>query len=165
MYFTLPEALRDQFGQDEAVLTEHVKTISGLNGLIKGPDVTAQKFMGTNRTFLNPKLDDTSYEISVTFTLNLRNGVDNYIFKLFRAWNQLGYDLSTGETRLKRDYIADWLKISIGNRQGDIYREIIFKDVILFGGIEANDDLDYESNDLVELTVKFKSDWAKELNA
>jgi len=32
VYFTLPEALRAEFAQDEALLTEHVTKISGLDG-------------------------------------------------------------------------------------------------------------------------------------
>lgn len=165
VYFTLPESLREKYGQDEAVITEHVKSISGLDSLTKGPESVQQKFMGTDRTFLAPKLDSTSHEITVVLTLNLRHGLDNYIFKLFRDWNALGYDLSTGETRLKRDYVADWLKVSIGNRRGDIYREIVYHDVILFGGITTTDDLSYDDNEPVELTIKFKSDWATEVNA
>ena len=46
VYFTLPEALRDEFGQDEALISEHVKTVSGLDALDKGPDTGKQTFMG-----------------------------------------------------------------------------------------------------------------------
>ena len=166
VYFTLPTALRDEFGQDEALLTEHVLSIGGLNALDKAPETVSQKFMGTTRTFLASGIDDTSAEITVKLSLNLRNGTDNYIYKLFKAWNKLNYDITTGEKSLKKDYTADWLRISIGNRAGDVYREIVFKDVIMYGGLGLNDEYLYgETGIIEELEIKFKSDWWTEVNA
>lgn len=163
VYFTLPDALRDKFGQDEALITEHVKTVGGLDALDKGPETSTQKFMGTTRTYVNPKMESTSAEdIQIVFTLNMRNGVDNYIYKLFRAWKDLNYDLNTGEIHMKKDYVAKWLKISIGNRAGEVVREIVFRDVMLKGNLEGMSELDYEGNDPLELTVHFTSDWWKE---
>ena len=37
--FTVPEALRAQFGKDEQILTEHVTKISGLTALNNAPAV------------------------------------------------------------------------------------------------------------------------------
>lgn len=163
VYFSLPAAIRDQFGKDEALITEHVLTVGGLAALNRAPGTGTQKFMGTDRTFINPKLDNTRAEIEVKFSLNLRNATDNYIYKLFRAWAALGYDQTTGLRHLKKDCCADFLKISIANQAGDIYREIIFKDVMINGDIAgAQEDLDYENADALDLTVKFVSDWWKE---
>lgn len=165
VYFTIPDLLRPEFGQDEAIITEHITKISGLDKLTTGVESATQTFMGTTRTFLKPKLDNTSYEISVSLTLNLRNKIDNYIFKLFRAWAKLGYDINSGATHLKKDYTAQWMKIAIGNPAGDVYREVIFKDVIMNGGVTGWDDLDYSSNEPVEIEVKFISDWALDSHA
>ena len=165
--FTLPEALRTAFGQDEAVLSEHVLSIEGLSALDKAPEAgVTQKFMGTNRTYLNSTIEDTTAEITVKFSLNLRNGTDNFIYKLFKAWNKLGYDIATGEKSLKTDYIADFMRVVIGNRAGDVYREVVFKDIMLNGPIEGmGDTLDYtQGSEIMELTVKFKSDWWQEIN-
>lgn len=162
VYFTLPDALKAEFGQDEAVITEHVLKISGLEALDKGPDTGSQKFMGTDRTFVNPKLDSTSAELKVDLTLNLRNGTDNYIYKIFKSWRALNYDLDSGTTVLKKDYVADWLRVCVANRAGDIIREIVFKDVMLKGNIEGMGDLDYSSNDAQQISVTFVSDWWKE---
>ena len=166
VYFTLPEAIRDEFASDEAILTEHVLSISGLEALDKAPEAgVTQKFMGTTRTYLAAGLDDTSAEITVKLSLNLRNGTDNYIYKLFKAWSKLNYDIATGMKSLKKDYTADWLRVSIGNRAGDIYREVIFKDVIINGPIVINGEYSYESpGDILDLEVKFKSDWWEEKN-
>lgn len=159
--FTLPTALQSQFGSDTALISEHVLTVSGLDALDKAPEAgTTQKFMGTTRTFLNSGVDDTSAEITVKLSLNLRNAVDNYIYKIFRAWSKLGYDIATGEKSLKTDYTADFLQISIGNRAGDIYRRVTFKDMILSKVNGGLSDLDYgDASTILEMEVTFKSDW------
>ena len=158
-YLVLPEALRAQFGKDEMLITEHILSVSGIGATHRTAQTSTQKFMGTTRTYINPKLDSTSAEIEIKLSLNLRNAVDNYIYKLFKAWAKLGYDIATGEGQLKKDYCADWMKISIANRVGDIYHEIVFKDVMMADSLQAVEDLDYTSNDIQELTVKFVSDW------
>lgn len=157
--FTIPEPLRAKFGQDEAILTEHVLKIGGLNALAKAPTVSQQKFMGADRSYIQPKLDNTFAELTVDLTLNLRNDTDNYIYKLFKAWAALGYNIATGERHLKRDYCADYMKVSIANRNGDIFQEIYFKDVMLNGGPEGIDELSYDNAEALQLTVKFISDW------
>lgn len=163
VYFTLPAAIRAQFGQDEALLTEHVVKIDGLENLDKGPEASVeQKFQGTTRTYLAPKLDNTSAELTVEFNLNLRNGVDNYIYKVFKAWKNLNYDLETGTIVLKKDYVAEWMRVCVANRAGDVIKEVIFKDIMLSGNVDGLGSLDYSSNDPVNITVKFKSDWWKE---
>ena len=165
VYFTLPEALRTDFGQDEAVLTEHVLSISGLDALHRTADTTEQKFMGTTRSFIKSTLDSTTAEIEVKFTLNLRNRTDNFIYRLFKAWSRLGYDINTGEKQLKKDYLADYLRVVVANRAGDIYEDITFKDVMLNGSIDGPGTYDYSTDEPLELTVKFKSDWWTDTDA
>ena len=165
VYFTLPEALRADFGQDEALITEHVQKIEGLEALHKTAETTTQKFMGTTRTFIKGSVDDTSAQISVTFALNLRNGTDNFIYKLFKAWSRLGYDINTGEKSLKKDYLADWLRVKVANRAGDVFEDVIFKDIMISGPIEGPGTYDYNSDEPVELTVKFASDWWTDTDA
>jgi hypothetical protein len=163
VYFTLPAALVGQFGQDEGLITEHVQSIGGLDALDKGPDTVTQKYQGTTRTYVAPKMESTSADdISVVLSLNLRNSTDNYIYKLFKAWKNLNYDLETGTIVTKQNYTADWLRICIANRAGDVIREIVFKDVMLKGSIEGMSDLDYSNNEAVNITVHFASDWWKE---
>jgi len=165
VYVTLPAAIRAEFAQDEAVITEHILKISGLSALDKGPGTVQQKFMGTTRTFVAPKIDDTSAELKMDLTLNLRNGTDNYIYRLFKAWKNLNYDLESGTIVLKKDYVADWLRVVVANRRGDVIRDIVFKDVMLKDNLEGLDELDYSSNEPQQLSVSFVSDWWKEVNA
>lgn len=163
--FTLPEALRGEFAQDEAILTEHVLSISGLDTLYKGSEAGQQKFMGTSRSYLNPTVGDTFAEFTVKFSLNLRNGTDNYIYKLFRAWRNLGYDITTGKRRLKKDYLADWVHLRVANREGEVYHDVVMKDVMMVGPATLSADYDYTSDDALELEVKFRTDWWDEKNA
>jgi len=157
--FTLPEALRAEFGQDEAVISEQVLSITGLDVRHKTAETGTQKFMGTSRSYIQSGVSDTYADLEVKFALNLRNGTDNYVYKLFKAWSRLGYDINTGAKVLKKDYVTDTLTVMIGNRVGDIYEQITFKDVMLNGPITGLDELNYDTLDAVELTVKFRSDW------
>lgn len=164
--FTVPEAIRADFGKDELLLTEHVLKVDGLGALNRAPGTGTQKFMGTDRSFINPKLDNTRAEISIDFSLNLRNDVDNYIYKLLRAWAALGYDVNSGERSLKREYCADWMNVAVANRRGDIFHEVIFKDVMVNGNLTGYfDSLDYESNDAAQITFPLVSDWWLETKA
>lgn len=162
VYFTLPEAIRNEFGKDEVLLSQHVLTVSGLEALYRAPEVDVQKFMGTDRTFIKPTIGETNAKIKVEFSLNLRNGTDNYILKLLRAWAALGYDIKSGKRSLKKDYCAQWMRIAIANREGDIYQEIVFKDVMLSGAVEVDGGLDYTADDALKASVTFVSDWWEE---
>lgn len=165
VYFSIPAALQGEVGaEDVNVLTEQVIKIDGLDSLTKAPGVQTQKFMGSTRTYLDSTLDDTSHTITMDLNLNLRNGTDNYIYKLFKEWNKLGYDLSTGERSLKNDYVADFLRVTIFNRQGDIFRQIIFHDIILTK-VEGVGSYDYTDNGLKNLSIEFHSDWADDADA
>ena len=158
--FTVPEALKKHFAKDEVLLTEHVTKISGLDALGKAPETGVQKFMGTDRSYIKPNIDGTRAELSCDFTLNLRNDTDNYIYNLFRAWAALGHDITTGRRALKRDYCAEWLRIRIANRVGDVYQDVIFKDVMMNGPLGGLGEYSYDSGDAAELSdVKFVSDW------
>ena len=158
--FTLPEVLRPQFGKDEFLLTEHVTKISGLDSINRAPSIVTQKFMGTTRSYISPILEDTSAQIEVNFTLNLRDATDNYIYKMLRAWAKLGYDQNTGARTLKREYCADWMNVVIANRAGDVFHDIIFKDVMMAESLSGyGSEMDYSSSDPAELTAKFVSDW------
>ena len=165
VYFSIPAALQGEVGaEDVNVLTEQVIKIDGLDSLTKAPGVQTQKFMGSTRTYLDSTLDDTSHTITMDLNLNLRNGTDNYIFKLFKGWNDLNYNLSTGERTLKVDHVADFLRVVMFNKAGDIFKDVTYHDVML-SSVEGLDSVDYDGDDLIELTVKFISDWADDIDA
>ena len=160
-YFTVPAALQAKYGKDVELLSEQVTKVSGLDGLDRTPETVQQNFHGSTRTYLQPHLSDTSFEITVTLNLNLRNEIDNYVYNLFKAWNKLNYNMDTGETTFKSEYLAEFFSVAIANRKGDIIRDIIFKDVML-AKITPPSDLDYTANDAQTIDITFKSDWAQD---
>lgn len=158
VYFTLPTAIQDKFKEDEAILTEQVVSVSGLDALQKTVQAGSQKFLGVDVSYLNPTLETTYAELEIVFNLNIRNATDAYVLKLFKAWEKLGYDLSDGTRTLMADYVADNLRISEANRDGTVFRSYIFHKVLLTNvtGIDA---LNYTDNEARTLTVQFRADW------
>ena len=163
VYFTLPEAIQSQFKDDEAVLTEQVTEVTGLDALQKTVGAGQQKFMGVDVSFLNPVLDNTYAELTINLNLNIRNATDAFVLKVFKAWEKLGYDLSDGTRTLMADYCTDNLRIAEANRDGTIWRSYIFHKVMLTG-VTGLDSLNYTSNDARVLTVTFRADyWDEDL--
>jgi len=164
VYFELPSALSGLFKEDEAILTEQVTTVNGLDALQKTTPAGEQKFYGVTVSYLNPVLDTTAADITITFNLNLRNTVDNFVFKVFKAWENLSYDLSDGTRSIKAGYISDNLRIAEANRDGSIWRCYIFHHIMLTG-VTGLDDLDYNANDARTLQCTFRADyWEDEIS-
>jgi len=164
VYFTLPSAIQSQFAAEELLLTEQVTTVSGLDVLQKTTPAGEQKFFGVTVSYLNPVLDTTAADLTINFNLNLRNVVDNFVLKVFKAWENLSYNLADGTRSIKQGYISDNLRIAEANRNGDIWRSYIFHHIMLTG-VTNLDDLDYTSNDARQLTCTFRADyWEDELS-
>lgn len=158
VYFTLPDAIRSEFSEDEVILTEQVTDVSGLDNLIKTTGVSSQTFMGVDVSYHNPTLDNTYAEITINLNLNLRNKVDNFVLKVFRAWENLNYNLADGTRTLLADYSSDAMRIAIANRAGDVVRSIVFNRVLL-SGVSQIDTLDYKANEAQKLQVQFRCDY------
>lgn len=158
VYFTLPEAIRSQFTEEEAILTEQVVSVSGLDVLQKTTDTGEQKFFGVTVSYLNPTVDTTAADITIVFNLNLRNVTDNFVLKLFKAWENISYDLSDGSRGIKADYISDTLRIAEANRNGEIWRSYIFHNIML-KSVSGLEDLNYTNNEARQLTCVFRADY------
>lgn len=165
VYFSIPEALQAAYGGDVAELTQQVTKIGGLETLDRTPELVEQTFMGTTRSYIGSKYDKTSFDITLTLNLNLRNATDNYIYKIFQGWNTLAYNQQTGERTLDAVHRADFLRIVQYNRLGDIFRELTFKGVIFAGFDTTMSEMDYTSQDLMEISIKLRSDEATVVNA
>lgn len=165
VYFSIPEALQAMTGaEDVNVLTEQVQKISGMDTLTKLPDIKEQSYMGATRSYAGAKLDNTAHDLSLDLNLNMRKGTDNYIFKLFKNWSNLIYNKNTGERTIKDDHVADFLRVVLFNKAGDIYRDVTYHDIIL-KNVTGLDDYSYDGDDLKSITVEFRSDWADDLDA
>jgi hypothetical protein len=161
--FTLPDAISSEFANDITILTEQVTQVDGLDALQKTVQAGQQKFLGVDVSFLNTSLDNTYAELNVQLNLNLREGTDAYVLKIFKAWEKLGYNLMDGTRTLKKDYICETLRVAEAARNGDIWRSFVFHDVLLTG-VEGLNELNYTNNEARTLTVHFRSDyWDEEI--
>jgi hypothetical protein len=157
VYFTLPEAIAQTFKEDEILLTEQVTNVAGLDVLQKTTETGEQKFYGVTVSYLNPILDTTAADITIDLNLNLRNVTDNFVLKVFRAWENLSYNLADGTRSIKVGYISDNLRIAVATRNGDIWRSTIFHHVML-KGVTGLDALDYMNNEAITLQVPLRSE-------
>lgn len=158
VYMTLPAAIQSQFKTEELLLTQQITNVSGLDVLQKTTPASEQKFFGVTVSYLNPVLDTTAADISITFNLNLRNATDNFVLKVFRAWENLSYNLADGTRSIKTGYISDNLRIAEANRAGDVWRSYIFHNIMLTG-VTNIDDLDINANDARQLVCTFRCDY------
>lgn len=158
VYFSLPEQIAGQFKEDEVTLTEQVTQVTGLDVLQKTTPAGEQKFMGVTVSFLNPVLDTTAAELEITFNLNLRNVTDNFVLKMFKAWENLSYNLQDGVRGIKTDYISDNMRIAEANRNGQIWRAYIFHHIMLTDVTGLNE-LNYTNNEARTLVCKFRCDY------
>ena len=163
VYFTLPEAIQSMGGDDEGYMTEQVTEVSGLDALQKTVQAGSQKFFGVDVSFLNPMLDTTYAEITITMNLNIRETYDAWLLKIFKAWEKLGYDLSDGTRTLMHDYVSESLRVAEGNRDGSIWRSYVFHKVMVTN-VTGLDTLNYNDNEPRKLQVTFRSDyWDEDL--
>ena len=141
------------------ILTEQVKKVEGL------PEITPTGFVEqfykfAKRTYADARPEDTTAELTIEFEINLDDSNSMYVYNTFRAWADLHYNPMTGGQGLKRDY-AGQLSVIIHNKALELYREYRFNPVFLIDGFN-NMELDYVSNEIYILTVKFKADAWKE---
>ena len=163
VYFTLPDSIRGQFAEDEAILTEQVVSVTGLDALQKSTNVGTQRFMGVNVSHHAPTMEDTRITLTIEFNLNLRDVTDNWVLKAFIAWKNLNYNLADGTRTLKRDYVADTLRVAEANRDGTIWRSWVLHDILL-ESITGIDSLNYDDNEPRKITCVFIADsWSDDI--
>ena len=157
--FTVPYVMQGEYNTDEMlILSQQVLSVNGLDQLNKTITLYKQKYLGVDVAFFNPILDDTSVDFSITFNLNLRNQIDAYVFKLFKQWLNLIYNMSTGVIPLIAQARSESLKILEANRDGTVWRQVIIKNVIITG-IKGMDKLEYSSSEPRTLEVSFHGDF------
>lgn len=157
----LPPAL-SMFEADFIELSDEITKADIDGALDAAPGTTPQKFLGVTRTFLNPNVDDTVLTISCACNMNLRNDVDNVMYKIFRTWNELGYNINTGERGMKVDYCAPVVTFIQKNKKGDPIRTIIAHDCILTEfnpGNFGKGGHEFGSNDIGSIEFKLIADW------
>lgn len=157
--FLPPDSIKTAKGFD--YLIEHVKTVSGLQGVNPSVDAIVQKYKWSDRSFAGMP-SQTYLDISITFTMNLNKDNQAYTYKILRDWWRLTYDPDTAYAGLKMQYTGTMTIVQF-NRNGDVYRELRLDPVFPTGQVEALDTLDYESAEPQEITMTFRCDKYEEI--
>ena len=106
-------------------LFEHVRSISGLDGLTPNVGNVVQKFKFAERHYAAAGPEKTSLELTITFTLNLNDVHENYIYNMLRAWYNLIYNPQNGRMLTKQQYASESLMdIYEFDRDGAIWRHV-----------------------------------------
>jgi hypothetical protein len=138
------------------ILVEQVTSISGL-GVDKTPAATQQKYKFAVRNYAGAKPDQTVFDLTVNFTVNLNDANSMYVFKTLRQWTDLIYNPLTGAMGLKRDYTGT-IVLSIFNKQGDVFRRITCRDCFPISPIGAME-LDYTGTELYDISLQWAVDY------
>ena len=145
------------------MLIEHVLNVGGLDALNPSIDAIGQKYKFADRSFAGMP-GTTFVDVSLTFSLNLNEANQMYIYKTIQDWYKKMYNPLTGEMGLKKDYTAPAIIIVEYNRKGDIYRKITLKDCFLTGTLGGPGEHDYSASDPIQLAVTIRCDhWNEEL--
>jgi hypothetical protein len=107
------------------LMIEHVRSISGLDGLTPTVGNVVQKYKFAERHYAAAGPDKTSLELSITYTMNIDDHHQNYIYNMLRKWYDLVYNPQNGQTLVKKDYAGgSRLFIYEHDRNGAIWRKI-----------------------------------------
>ena len=124
VYLTFPDVLKGYI-QNADLLFQHVRSISGLDGVTPSIATVVQKFKYAERHYAAAGPDKTSLELAITYTLNLNDAHENYIYTMLRKWYDLVYNPQNGQTLTKKEYAkGSILKILEHDRNGSIWRRI-----------------------------------------
>lgn len=142
------------------LLLEHVRNIDGLEHEFGNPAVQ-QEYKEAGRSYASGRPDQTYFDVSLTFSLNLNDNNEMYVYKTLRNWYRAVYNPLTGEKGLKKDYVGEMV-VTMANRKGDIFWQRTFHEVWPVGNVPALN-LDYSGGEPLELSgVNFRVDWWEE---
>ncbi|NBU48080.1 MAG: hypothetical protein EBS34_11705 [Flavobacteriales bacterium] len=143
-------------GSEVALLVEHVTKLSGLPEINSAGDLVEQRYKFATRSYAGATPDRTTADLELTFTVNLNEENNAYIYNILRAWNDIVYNPLTGSQGLKRDYVGS-MSVHVSNKTGEIFREWSFPAIIPNGSLKAIE-LEYTSKDVYEVSMKYRAD-------
>lgn len=118
----LTEAINGVAGvsdEDKNLLLEGVKNVKGLD-TNKMPDVVTQTYKYADRSFAGSGTPNTYIDVSMDIQVNLRDSgsgmPDMFAVKILRAWNDLVWDPLTGRQGLKKDYVAEYVTVTMHDK-------------------------------------------------
>ena len=124
VYLTFPEILKPDTTSTD-LMFQHVRSISGLVGATPTIGNVVQKYKFAERHYAAAGPDKTSLELTITYTLNLNDTHENYVYNMLRRWYDLVYNPQNGQTLTKKQYASgSLLDIYEHDRDGAIWRHI-----------------------------------------
>lgn len=139
------------------LLLEHVRSIGGLDGLTHSIGLATQKFKYAERHYAGGP-DSTHLELNITFSLNLNDSNENYIYTTLRKWYDMIWNPANGAMGLKKQYCGQLVIVEY-NRDGSIWRKITCSDCFPTGQPTGMGDRSYDDpNAANELSVQFICD-------
>jgi hypothetical protein len=142
-----------------SILLEHVTKIAGLNQ-DKGGAPVEQKYKFATRSYAAPIPESTTVDLTISFTLNLNDANELYVYKTLRDWWRIAFNPLTGEQGLKKDYRGT-IVVTNYNRKGDIFWQRTFNDCIPSGTLPELAG-DYAATDAQTMDVVWRSHWYQE---
>ena len=139
------------------LLLEHVISIGGLDGVNPSVGTVIQKYKQADRVYAGVP-DQTHLELNMTFSLNLNDANENYIYTTIRKWYNKIYNPANGAYGIKKDYCGSMVIVEY-NRDGSIWRKSTAINVFPTGQITGMGDRNIGSgNEANELSVTFNAD-------
>lgn len=145
----------------EMILTQQVKSITGLALDITAVDPVQQNYKFATRRYAGGEPTTTDMNLSMEFEVNLNDKNSMTVYKILRQWSDLIYNPLTGAMGLKTDYVGSMV-ISIFNKRGDVFRRIRIPSCFLSEAINAME-LDYETPSIYTVTASWICDYWEDL--
>lgn len=146
-------------------LFEHVRSISGLDGVTPTIGNVVQKYKYAERHYAAAGPDKTSLELTITYTLNLNDAHQNYVYNILRKWYDLIYNPQNGQMLTKKQYAyGSNMVIVEHDRDGSIYRKIVCFNIFPSTPPTGLNDDNYDSTgDAKTVSITFiVDDWVEQ---
>lgn len=163
--FTFPAVIRGDVANNPILMFEHVRSITGLDGVTPTVGNVVQKYKYAERHYAAAGPDKTSLELTVTFTMNLNDSTQNYIYNMLHKWYNLVYNPQNGQMLTKKEYAGGSIMcITEHDRSGEIWRIIHCFDFFPSTPPTGLNDDNYDSTgDAKTVSITFiVDDWVEE---
>lgn len=158
-HFVVMNKLREHLG-DITYLREYVKAVNGL--FVEYAGNTIEGGFKTVKFRYDSNEKQTFYDVEISFFNFLDNESRAIVLNTVTAWSRFKYNPLTGEKTLKKDYADASIVVEKYNRDGTVYWRRVGHNVFPMGDI-ADQGADYNSHDMVELTVQFNVDYVSDI--
>lgn len=157
--FVLMGQLKEKLG-DYSFLREYVKNVSGL--FIEYAGNTIEGGYKTTKFRYDSNDKQTYYDISVSFFNFLDNESKQFVYNSLVAWSRVKYNPMTGEKTLKNVYADACIVVEKYNRDGTVYWRRMAHNVFPMNDFDDQNN-DYTSHDMQDLTVQFNADYVSDV--